>query len=244
MLLIPDKTPDGREIEAVGVHSSGGCDSSILLYNVAKEAKARNIKVYALTVRRPKPTNPVYAKKVVNKINELLDMEIEHIVYYPTIGESEEQNYFVDEYYAADMNMLNFSKGLYQLSFSGLTSNPTAEEQEEFFVTRSTLEHKRGKDVVKDTERFFTMQEALDFTENWSGLPYSLEGPLDLSKHVWSKRPYYNMDKKGIAKMYEDEGLMDTLFPCTRSCESDTQMTGHCGQCWWCEERMWAFGKL
>lgn len=242
MSLIPDKTPDGREIEAVGVHSSGGIDSSILLHNVAKEAKKRGIKVYALCVRRPKPSNPIFAKKVVNKINELLKTNVELIVYYPEI-ETDEQKIYVDEYYMADQNMLNFSNDLYQLSLSGQTTNPTVEEQQKHFTEMSKLDHIRGVDVPKNTERFFTMQEAIDFTKNWSGLDYQLEGPLDLSKHVWSMRPYYNLNKKDLAKMYEDQGLMDSLFPVTRSCEDDNLLTGHCGKCWWCCERKWAFGK-
>lgn len=61
--------------------------------------------------------------------------------------------------------------------------------------------------------------------------------------------PFKNVDKKFIAHIYNDYGLMDTLFPLTRSCESTEpekcdDYQGHCGDCWWCLERKWAFGKL
>lgn len=56
--------------------------------------------------------------------------------------------------------------------------------------------------------------------------------------------PFYNVDKKRIAELYHHYGLMDTLYPLTRSCESHILTEGHCGVCWWCEERQWAFGKL
>ena len=63
--------------------------------------------------------------------------------------------------------------------------------------------------------------------------------------------PWANTDKKGIAKMYKEENLMDSLFPVTRSCEYDPTCDyfsnikdpelEHCGECWWCKEREWGF---
>tara|TARA_E500000081_G_scaffold30373_2_gene34058 strand:- start:6437 stop:7768 length:1332 start_codon:yes stop_codon:yes gene_type:complete len=61
--------------------------------------------------------------------------------------------------------------------------------------------------------------------------------------------PWINTDKKGLAQLYQREGVLDTLFPVTYSCEwyprdgSDPGME-HCGKCWWCEERQWGFGRL
>lgn len=57
-------------------------------------------------------------------------------------------------------------------------------------------------------------------------------------------RPLYNINKQEVANLYEEFGVMDSLFPVTRSCESLTLLDGHCGQCWWCEERLWGFGNL
>ena len=54
-----------------------------------------------------------------------------------------------------------------------------------------------------------------------------------------------NIDKKGVAELYDYFGLMDTLFPLTRSCEDWTDdFSAHCGKCWFCLERLWGFGKL
>jgi hypothetical protein len=55
--------------------------------------------------------------------------------------------------------------------------------------------------------------------------------------------PFINIDKKEIANMYKELNLLDSLFPITGSCESLQHPTGHCGRCWWCQERSWAFGK-
>lgn len=55
--------------------------------------------------------------------------------------------------------------------------------------------------------------------------------------------PFFNHNKKDIKALYETLGVLDSLFPITRSCESLELKSGHCGKCWWCEERNWAFGK-
>lgn len=60
------------------------------------------------------------------------------------------------------------------------------------------------------------------------------------------RRPFVNKDKKTIAQIYKDLNLMDTLFPVTRSCEQSGMLEyyGHCGKCWWCEERQWGFNSV
>jgi 7-cyano-7-deazaguanine synthase in queuosine biosynthesis len=44
--------------------------------------------------------------------------------------------------------------------------------------------------------------------------------------------------------LYRELAVEQELFPFTRSCETDAHTTGHCGHCWWCKERLWAFGYL
>ena len=56
--------------------------------------------------------------------------------------------------------------------------------------------------------------------------------------------PLINLNKRDIANKYEELALTDTLFPLTTSCESIHPVTGHCGECWWCQERLHAFGRL
>jgi len=64
--------------------------------------------------------------------------------------------------------------------------------------------------------------------------------------------PWTNIDKRAIAEMYRECDLMESLYPLTRSCEWKTihspkipnPHSGHCGECWWCTERQWGFGRL
>ena len=66
-------------------------------------------------------------------------------------------------------------------------------------------------------------------------------------------RPWTNINKKIIAQMYIKENLMESLFPLTSSCEwkegspynkGVDPYVDHCGYCWWCQERIWGFGRL
>ena len=57
-------------------------------------------------------------------------------------------------------------------------------------------------------------------------------------------KPFRNIDKKAIAELYQHYGVLDTLFPLTRSCEIHTfDFSNHCGHCWFCLERNWGFGR-
>lgn len=61
----------------------------------------------------------------------------------------------------------------------------------------------------------------------------------------WVYTPLINLDKRDIANIYKEHNLMDVLFPYTRSCVSPTKdFSKHCEKCWWCKERLWAFGTL
>ena len=57
--------------------------------------------------------------------------------------------------------------------------------------------------------------------------------------------PFINLNKQDIARMYLHLDLRSRLYPLTRSCEGPLgQWDKHCGSCWWCDERAWAFGTL
>lgn len=55
--------------------------------------------------------------------------------------------------------------------------------------------------------------------------------------------PFTNYNKRKIAEIYEHLDIME-LADITRSCETFEDIgTKHCGNCWWCKEREWAFDK-
>jgi len=105
--------------------------------------------------------------------------------------------------------------GLYNLRYLGLTANPPYEVHSKFIGKINTYEE-RDPEITRST------------------------GPHINNSYT----PFTNIDKLVIRDMYNELGILDTVFPLTRSCESRVSSTRHCGICWWCQERKWAFGKL
>lgn len=70
----------------------------------------------------------------------------------------------------------------------------------------------------------------------------------NIKRPLYTKPKYYspwiNHDKTFIKQIYDNLCMTDQLLPITRSCEDYHLIEGHCGRCWWCQERIWAFGKL
>jgi hypothetical protein len=99
--------------------------------------------------------------------------------------------------------------------FTGITAHPPKQQHEQFV----------------NYARAFEWQERDPLTVR----------PIERSPRWFT--PYTNLNKQDLAELYHDNHLMDSLFPLTRSCSSGEGFT-HCGHCWFCEERLWAFGRL
>ena len=60
--------------------------------------------------------------------------------------------------------------------------------------------------------------------------------------------PFADSDKRVVYSVYNDYNVLDDLYPYTWSCENDMQAQHtdpeHCGTCYFCLERLYAFGKL
>lgn len=220
--IVPTNT--GIDIKTVGVWCSGGVDSSLMLYLVTKEIIEKNldIEIIPLTMRRPKPSNPYFASEVVEFLENHFNYQYkDHLIHYPSMD-----NYDGDEEWDRDFfyNLQEelYSDGIIQRVYNGTTLNPPIE-----------LQIQLGWDGVPGTAEKSRGQH-----HGWRQWVYKKPSGLELIE------PFRNTDKKGVAKVYKDEGLVETLFPLTRSCEDPNGLIGHCGWCWWCSEREWAFGKL
>ena len=85
------------------------------------------------------------------------------------------------------------------------------------------------------------------FGEN---LCHTLRDPLInrsvIKQSVKKITPFTNIDKKRIVTIYKEFGIMDSLFPLTRSCEISGKLDylAHCENCWWCKERQWSLNII
>jgi|TARA_R110001606_G_scaffold135304_2_gene272260 tRNA(Ile)-lysidine synthase TilS/MesJ len=203
-------------ITRIGLKISGGADSALVAYMLAKysEAERPDLKIYPITgVSEQKPFQAIFSKKVITKIESLVNYTFDTHITGPVRSDT---NYVKDQ----ETLVINAYKsyGL-QAHYAGITANPSAEQAPELvdpseFNSEWYNDRRRGKEKK----------------------PYT-NGP--------STRPLINTDKKGVYEHYVTLGILEEIFPLTRSCEiHTTDFTHHCGECWFCKERYWGFGRL
>jgi len=220
-LPIPRSSPLYGEVKTIGIWMSGGIDSSLLAWKLADQIEDHDlcIKLQPFTVRRSRPYNPFHAEAVLEKIykgNHVLDM----ITYYPDKNDPHQ----CDTQEFIDRDMENFTNGVIQIMYSGISQNPPLEE-------------------IKATEGWYTHKNGtIQHTETNRDKPGKLEEYGYEPHHGHYINPWSRFNKKDIASEYKRLGLWD-IFEATRSCEGDDGM-GPCGICWWCFEKKWAFGRL
>ena len=204
-------------VKTIGMWMSGGADSSLLAWMLCKKIRDEHLDIafQPLSVRRGRPNNPIYAGNVVDFIEDDLGIKMkEHVVYYP--DKEDEYQREIKEFRERDVE--NFNNRFIDIMYSGITSNPPEDDDS----------------IPSNKER--TRDESADKPiESWGGFAYYIN-------------PFFQINKKGVAKLYDQFGLTRRLFPLTYSCEGPadrtTTHTQHCGKCWWCLERIWAFGFL
>ena len=163
--------------------------------------------------------------------------------------------------YTCNSKLKNRRAAHYALDVIGkcidLTNNESVDHSV-FFVQVQTFEslfNNLNRKVNEDKiEKMYTSVTALPpklITDGFlSPAPLLDKRDPEITRPVYTGKnneyysPFFNIDKKKMKQIYESEKVIDELFPITRSCESLTLSDGHCGECWWCEERKWAFGKL
>ena len=232
-----------KHYKNIGYKVSGGADSAIvgwiLCKTIVEEYNSEPV-VYPITMDQPGKAYQVkFAKGVVAFLK----------LHWPTVtfgehftGIGSEPITVVDPHmgdkgkanpnYNEDQRIIT-QKLLDQLKvrciFNGVTANPSE------FVGQD----KRHQQVSMPPER------------NKTGTPLPVQYSQDPHEHpdfngpgnVYS--PLINIDKKGVKELYEHFGVLDTLFPLTRSCENWTDdFSSHCGVCWFCLERLWGFGRI
>lgn len=226
---IPLVTPMGFPISTMGVWLSGGADSALMLYLLCKQIKDSNlqIKVQPCTIDYKRPYQNI-GYNIAFKVKELLvcdDIMLEPQVYNPPGNTVWTPDELKQQF--KDVNRVNFVNNHIQLLYTGTTLNPPQSVQEQFeYGVLKDIEQVRGRDVVKQINKYQVHEidnKTIEFIEI---------------------RPFLETDKQAIAQLYKQHNLMDNLFPITRSCEDLNTVTGHCGHCWWCEERYWGFNTL
>lgn len=207
------------EYTKIGIKASGGLDSTILSYMLAlyKRDERPDIDIIPVTlIESTKPFQFMYSSMSLQKISELTGITFgtHYFNMVHTHLISEGQD---------DLLMKLYDDGILECHYYGVTLNPPVDA--------------------------FPNQEGAD--PDRVRLPAGEKYPVVTGNVHW--QPFANVDKKGIHELYKSLGVLDELFPLTHSCEMthgdylmQLDLSKHCGddECWWCQERLWGFGRL
>jgi hypothetical protein len=194
-------------VTRIGIKMSGGADSSLLAYLLAKYIAHSKLDIELfpiIIIEKSAPFQEQFTKSVIKFTEQEIDFKFKKsFVYAHKIGGDKIQ-------LMREIEATLFDSNLLDCIISGTTQEPRQGFNAE------------GK-----------------------------KGPADLRvgnfQQIWGNiyTPFINIDKKDLALIYKEHNLLSTLFPITRSCVKETMnFDTHCGKCWWCNERSWAFGKL
>jgi 7-cyano-7-deazaguanine synthase in queuosine biosynthesis len=135
-----------------------------------------------------------------------------------------------------------FSEHYTDISFEAETYDTTQEKLMAYLYTENIIDvHFNGLSLNPSADIITSMMTYTGWSEPADRIR---TGKL---KPIYEKTrcsPLINIDKKGIAELYQNLSVLDTLFPLTRSCSAFTDdFSQHCEKCWHCTERFYGFGS-
>jgi hypothetical protein len=205
------------DIKVVSLKISGGADSAIVGYMLSKYVATErpDIKIIPLTTNHPsKPYQGVFAPRIIDFYKDVFG-DIFGKHYINNVETMDTNEDYINSQQDNFLNAAKFEN--IQSNYSGVTSNPPLD-------IVNTFKDKKYRIIKGPCD-----------DRNGKNFPVFKNGYW---KHL------VNIDKRGVAELYETLGVMDTLFSLTRSCEEYTNdFSKHCDNCWFCKERFWGFGR-
>lgn len=206
----------------LGIWLSGGADSSLLCYLLAKHIKENNLdfKLQPVTVlKREGDTAHINVLNFIKQDLNCEDLFLDIIVHKPTTKQEYDDSF-------SNLRDSHVMEGRYNYIYSGINQSPDIEAYSNGWKMTPEVQNIRGSMITK--------LKVLCGVIELDGVDYEL-GDI---------RPFVNLDKKEIANLYKENNLLDSLFPLTNSCGGHGPANTHCEKCWNCRERFWAFGKF
>jgi hypothetical protein len=216
---------DHADGTTVGIKLSGGADSSIIYYAFCEKYK-NNDSVNIVVITLDTDLKCYYvasAKRIIEKVAELTGKRplkhftnrIPHGWREYTAGQEALVTEAISEF--GDMKF-----------YSGMTTNPNPDDMYQYFL---------NSDLGLDNTRVLDSIESRDVERD------------ELHGINRGYRPFGNSDKMAVAQAYNDLNALDIIYAHTNSCEvvkmvNDDGIPIHCGYCWNCLERWYAFGRI
>ena len=214
--------------QSIGMFISGGVDSALTCFLIVKAIQkfGTKNKIYPITTEfMARPFNIKHSWQVLRHIEELTGFVFSQHLIFPMPNHS---LHITDEMKKPIMseNIDQYFRH-YNLAtmFNGLTANPPISIVPDNYWGHRQIE----RDDITLVKRKL-LQQSVQY-------------------------PFLFSDKRVIAELYNKFDIVNSLFPLTRSCESEMDESayftktcfavrppGH--ECWWCRERQYGFQSL
>lgn len=201
--------------KTLGIAMSGGADSTMLCYMVAKTSYQRNLNVTiqpfnGLDLWAPKDGAGVFKiVKHIRKVFPTVKIEWPVTTVFDTEGSLEDhKNTFIEPFRQKVINRITDEV------LPGISSGPPLEIQKTFKTTEPEQQIKR----LPGYKLWNEVENADDY-----------------------RAPFKNIDKRFILEMYrlwDLVPLLEKTWSCTEPVETP------CGGCWWCQERAWTVRQV
>lgn len=227
--------PNARNI---AVRLSGGPDSSIIYYALCDHYRDTDVNIIPYTMAsNMRPHLIRKAENVIGITARLTGkLPLKHYTYWHdkhTHG-NDAYNHFE---YTRGQEMLQdevYRENAIDMHYTGLSKNCPIDEltaMVNIWVSNGELNGDKCYDSLETRDR----ERDLD-----------LIGYDDPMSDIGL--PFLRYDKRKVYEAYNTYGLLGELFPHTWSCENDSQSLSndplHCGTCYFCLERRFAFGDV
>lgn len=227
-----------HELKNVAVRLSGGPDSSIIYHAVCDFYKNDpDARIYPYTVSTPlRPHSGNKAKQVVEIVSKLTGkLPEEHYISWNENHNPENDKVTNSREYTKGQDDLEdelFRSHQIDIRYAGLSINCPADG----------LIQSINKYNLNEKECLYSI------TTRDMSRDVATEETLIKSNGCLLCLPFARFDKREVYRTFEAYGVLDSLFPYTWSCEHNDQIKDddpvHCGKCYFCMERIYAFGRL
>jgi hypothetical protein len=215
--------------EKIGIGMSGGMDSSILLWMLAKHITDNDldITIYVWTcIHEEKPWQHIHAKKAIKFVKE----EFPDVKFGQHKIRTTSALDYIDNGRLCSWALVE-EENITAL-FNGVTVNPPNEIGESIWRKRW---ERRATNRDWDKRQFWIDERSE---------AYVMATTPPHTEYL----PFVHSDKRIVLAFYKKYGLLASLGALTRSCEGwieDTNyFTEECKGCWWCIEKEWATAEI
>lgn len=247
-----------KKYKNLGIHLSGGADSSIIYYALCEFYKDDpDAKIYVATQQTVwKPAYVEAAKNIIKIVGMYTGKYPEK--HYTHVNTSHNSRESPDESYAAGIQEIRSvvqNEVDIDVWYNGVTSNPSVEVLHPLIdkLAKTVYKEPWMKQAAIDCTIGMNPEREQSFTKaNRSPVGHKTFVRKDGSTYQYlNSHPFVQQDKMATYKAYKDLGMLEDLYPWTFSCEGPVENqnyhgidTEHCGYCLFCLERYYAFGKL